>query len=812
MSYDLRVWEPPAGQPAPGSFEEVAAQMLALQSQPAGASTRLLAFAARLEATHPDRRQDPTGRDARLYGFGALQAQARACTSAVFAFAVPRDDALDLLRVAVLKLQGLALLDEQLGVAFLPDGRVLPPEWAERWRRMQAEAPSALAPPPRVQLRQSLGDFLAKRLLGMRAQGTSSADRRFVHHGTSHRQIVDLWVDGSHESLRCRLQVQGRDEWIETLAARTWGQPLRGATYRGVHEAPAADEQALRDWSAFVDTRWLPLLVAARSGPRPLDRQVNGNGPLWATMQAEAKGWVVALVLARLAGSPSFDELAARPLPPLSIGDTPLAERWPALVDFLRREVEPTPMPRDDAAVDSGAARVLQRLHEEGPSDPLPEDEAEAIFTTAVAEGLAQHGFTPGPTPSVHERRFEGGVQRVLLERPPSGRGWNLAFETWHDDATELWRQATGRTAPAARPTHRFTLARFPGPGGGFFVLPDQRAKAGAAFDALRTAIEHEALPQLDRARDLAALDEMLNGPPATRFESYAQSDGEMPLVVAKLAGRRKLESLSRLLAMEAVERMGLAPEGPAALAARLHEMPASAAAGSARPPLPPSRRAAVDPRDANGLMQHALRVLPARLNALAEAAGFAVGAAASPVRAFEGGRERVRLVLSGPPTGAEHPVSYGWSLKAEIAHDEVLVRWRMASGLGADHGALAEQAVHALHLPGPTAQAFDWVRSVEGTARAAEQLERFVTREALPWLHRCRDLGHLDRLLAAEAGERLPGLPRHVDVVVAWMVRGAADFEAHVAARELQLAADAWDLQALRTLAARLRDSRSMR
>lgn len=145
MSYDLRVWEPPAGQATPASFEAALRSWFELELLEPGPNPKFAALAAQMVA------YKGCG-DAPWVGDPI--ADANNCRKAVWTFQLPADNRMQLLCAVVQRANalGLTVLDDQQGLALLAPNRVLPPERAGIWKEaMQVleEAPrDAAAPVP----------------------------------------------------------------------------------------------------------------------------------------------------------------------------------------------------------------------------------------------------------------------------------------------------------------------------------------------------------------------------------------------------------------------------------------------------------------------------------------------------------------------------------------------------------------------------------------------------------------------------------------------------------------------------------------
>lgn len=145
MSYDLRVWEPPAGRAIPVSFEEALRSWFELELLEPGPNPKFAALAAQMVAYQG-------GGDAPWTGDPVVDA--KNCRKAVWTFALPADNRMQLLSVVV-KLAnalGLTVLDDQQGLALVAPHAVLPPEragiWKEALQALEGPARGTTAPVP----------------------------------------------------------------------------------------------------------------------------------------------------------------------------------------------------------------------------------------------------------------------------------------------------------------------------------------------------------------------------------------------------------------------------------------------------------------------------------------------------------------------------------------------------------------------------------------------------------------------------------------------------------------------------------------
>lgn len=166
MSYDLRVWEHHGTEPA--SFEAATQTLLALERLRPGQNPKFVALGQQLAARFPQHRCGDAG------------------DAAVWAFALPPDDRVPLLQFVVeaANALGLVVLDDQLGIAFLPSGAVREMGEDARGPSDQQAADAGLSDDPSQALARAHAAI---------EPGLASLLRR---HGfePQRRELTDQWV------------------------------------------------------------------------------------------------------------------------------------------------------------------------------------------------------------------------------------------------------------------------------------------------------------------------------------------------------------------------------------------------------------------------------------------------------------------------------------------------------------------------------------------------------------------------------------------------------------------------------------------
>ena len=163
MSYELRIWDPVRHAPLPASADEALDIAERLRSVPDTPNPAFERFGRSLADGYAALTKAAGADDVTLEEFwgGDPQEQARACQAAVYELSLPVEDARRLaLAVGAAGDAGLALLDDETGMCFLPDGVVYPDDSREMWAatldelRAGPTAPGDVAPDNRTLLQQ----------------------------------------------------------------------------------------------------------------------------------------------------------------------------------------------------------------------------------------------------------------------------------------------------------------------------------------------------------------------------------------------------------------------------------------------------------------------------------------------------------------------------------------------------------------------------------------------------------------------------------------------------------------------------------
>lgn len=137
--YQIYIWVQSENQPEPATFEAASQTMLALQTSGAPANAKFVALVEQLLKYRPSQACDP-GCTHFAWGGDPLK-EAQDNEQAIFSLRLPQADRVALLRLVVdtASAQGLAVLDEQIGMVFLPSGAVLPEGHAKSWALIKAQ-------------------------------------------------------------------------------------------------------------------------------------------------------------------------------------------------------------------------------------------------------------------------------------------------------------------------------------------------------------------------------------------------------------------------------------------------------------------------------------------------------------------------------------------------------------------------------------------------------------------------------------------------------------------------------------------------
>ena len=366
MSYSIAIWDPSRHGPAPQTFDEVVAQYRKLSEVDDEPNYWFVSFAQRIQdmVKFTDA---PNEEWQRLYG--QFVASAKRSRGALFQVDMPRDNPAGMLKRMVQTATALKLVvyDDNSGLAFLPDGQVLPPAKARVWQAIQSGRdynPDALpdTKPAFLELAQPLFAQV------------------FGPHG---------FVEGvnNHGEPVLTRQCAGGDQYLQISSKPLRGKPGFGVDIDFNMTSPAVNDiyqqfqfprgapspyalgsslfligsrnsadlevQTRKDLEALFHAaaqRIMPILDTARD-IRGMDRAMNGEAAVKLRDYLRRTIYIPhCLIVAWLAGNPHFEDLlielteAARKFWPAAQTDSQL--RWnelARLADYLRHEVQPLP-------------------------------------------------------------------------------------------------------------------------------------------------------------------------------------------------------------------------------------------------------------------------------------------------------------------------------------------------------------------------------------------------------------------------------------------------------------------------------------
>ena len=256
-------------------------------------------------------------------------ATAKELTSALWNLDLPAADPMRAMRhvVECATASGLAAYDDETGLGFLPDGRVVPAERQQEWEDARDALSDESLVQTRPQLRQKLEARLVRILGGKgfsidkavaKEYGADVGLRRAIDGGV---QYLSVKIEGASPSFRSSILFVGYLDPVTELFRQVLTEPLPlfGKTFGFELRELAADFETSRLWlepDAKLDTtlgllvhKALPLLDAA-SDLRGADWLLNDPA---SPMRLHMKRWytVASLAVAFLAGNPRLDALGA---------------------------------------------------------------------------------------------------------------------------------------------------------------------------------------------------------------------------------------------------------------------------------------------------------------------------------------------------------------------------------------------------------------------------------------------------------------------------------------------------------------------
>jgi hypothetical protein len=253
---------------------------------------------------------------------------AEAHTGALWNFDLPPDDPVRAMRHVVdcARAAGLGAYDDEIGMGFLSDGRVVPAERQQEWEdlldALEDEPQAITKGQMRTKLRQALEGLLAPhgfaidQALAKKDQADVSLSRPI---GGGHQKL-NVWIEGASPEFRCSIHLTGYLDAVTELFERLLPKPFpgRGRTFGFELRDLADDFETRRLWLepkanfrktiALLEEKALPLMNRAQD-TEGVDWLMNSqDSPLRALM----KRWCTwgALATAFVARNPAFAKLA----------------------------------------------------------------------------------------------------------------------------------------------------------------------------------------------------------------------------------------------------------------------------------------------------------------------------------------------------------------------------------------------------------------------------------------------------------------------------------------------------------------------
>jgi hypothetical protein len=269
MNHDLSLWD--GAHLLPGSFEQACQALEKLEAQRPGLNTKFMALAQAM--------QSAPGVDASWSA--SLGKWAKQVPEAVWHLSLPADDLILALRAVVEQARafGLVVFSEPLGMAFLPNGGILPPEMQAQWAQLLVQS-QASPPLNKAEVVQLTATLLRQRLAPHgfvpRMMG-SGWDAVFVRPTPDGYQCVQMRVVGSGPDYKCMLRCGHRSDEVEALFEQIFGTEIR-----------------------IPETFWFhpTAFAGARSGSLPIEN----SGEIRALLDLFARHALPVLELARLPG------------------------------------------------------------------------------------------------------------------------------------------------------------------------------------------------------------------------------------------------------------------------------------------------------------------------------------------------------------------------------------------------------------------------------------------------------------------------------------------------------------------------------
>jgi len=316
------------GLPAPRLLSELWGMIEGMQEQRAGPNSKFVELARRLVAKFPEQGVGATGADPGVHDSIWLSSpvkEAEKIEAAVWVLGLPRERWADVLVSVVeegTKL-GLALLDDSIGLGFLPDGRVIPEERREEWEQFQQEA-TLLRRPTKAQIRKKVGQLLEKRLAihGFvrvpvpKVRYFEGVDGMFDRPVEAGLQRIDFTIRERYDEFSCEVFFRGYCPAIRAIHNAAFGISLPDEYPDYAFGLSYLDPSKYRyevDTDEQIEALWRSLETAGLSS---LDGARDLRGIDWLHNHPESlpgpsvrESEYTGLISAYLVHNPRFDEL-----------------------------------------------------------------------------------------------------------------------------------------------------------------------------------------------------------------------------------------------------------------------------------------------------------------------------------------------------------------------------------------------------------------------------------------------------------------------------------------------------------------------
>lgn len=238
MSYDLWILDAARHPLANETFEEVERVFVDLQEVQDGLNPKFVEFARKLVARYPSSDMlDPSDVDAdeSVWSMSPV-ALAHMAQGALFGLSVPQSDPFPVVRAVVeaANATGLAVLDMELAMAFLPSGRVLPENKQEPWfdylNKIDAQPVGMTKAQVKKQVIAELEDVLVP--YGFKSSPPAKLSDefvlKFVRQIESGYQLIIVYIRKNGSEFKCGIHFSIFSEPVEEICRKVYTTNCRG--------------------------------------------------------------------------------------------------------------------------------------------------------------------------------------------------------------------------------------------------------------------------------------------------------------------------------------------------------------------------------------------------------------------------------------------------------------------------------------------------------------------------------------------------------------------------------------------------------